>query len=250
MGIITKVVLPSEELQPLVDSFWMLYNPLPESKEAVIVPDGRIDLMFSVAPNEPFHVTLMGLATGADQAAIHPGTRIFAASFNPLATEYIFENSIAPLLNSAQQMPDQYWDLNENDLEDFDLFCEKAAQKIEAIAAKHKTDSRKLKLFDKLFSSQGAATVQELADTAHWSSRQINRYFNQQYGLSLKAYCNIIRFRSSLHQLKQGKLFPEANFADQSHFIKQIKKLSGVSPKKLAQNQNDRFVQFSALPWK
>jgi AraC-like DNA-binding protein len=90
--------------------------------------------------------------------------------------------------------------------------------------------------------------VKALSEKAYWSSRQINRYFNQQFGLSLKAYCNILRFRAALQQIREGKLFPEENFADQTHFIKEIKKFSGVAPKELSQNRNGRFILLSALP--
>jgi AraC-like DNA-binding protein len=90
-------------------------------------------------------------------------------------------------------------------------------------------------------------TVTELSEKVSWSSRQINRYFNQQFGLSLKAYCGILRFRASFPNIKEGKLFPEQNFSDQSHFIKEVRKLAGVSPKELMKNKNDRFIQFSAL---
>lgn len=75
----------------------------------------------------------------------------------------------------------------------------------------------------------------------------MNRYFNQTFGLSLKAYCNILRFRASIEHIKQGKLFPELNFSDQAHFIKEVKKLSGVVPKELSKNENDRFIQLSTL---
>ena len=102
-------------------------------------------------------------------------------------------------------------------------------------------------MFDFIYSSNGEITVKELSEKVFWSSRQINRYFNQQFGLSLKTYCNILRFRSSFEHIKQGKLFPQQNFADQSHFIKEIKRLAGVLPKELRKNENDRFIQFSTL---
>src|SRR5690606_27153327 len=100
-------------------------------------------------------------------------------------------------------------------------------------------DGRKQKLFNLVYASNGSLTVNELADSVGWSNRQINRYFNQQFGISLKAYCNILRFRASLLQIRDGKLFPEQNFSDQTHFIKEIKKFSGVVPKQLFKNQND-----------
>ena len=111
-------------------------------------------------------------------------------------------------------------------------------------------DERKRKLFELIFAGNGEISVKELSEKIFWSARQINQYFNQQLGLSLKAYCNILRFQASLQDIKEGKLFPQLNFYDQSHFIKATRKLSGVSPKVLKQNQNDRFIQFSMLKQK
>jgi len=105
-------------------------------------------------------------------------------------------------------------------------------------------DERKRNLFELIFTTNGEISVKELSERIFWSERQINRYFNQQFGLSLKTYCNILRFQASLLHIKQGELYPQLNFADQSHFIKEIKKLSGVSPKELHKNENDRFLQF------
>ena len=90
-------------------------------------------------------------------------------------------------------------------------------------------------------------SVQELSENVFWSARQINRYFNQQFGISLKAYCNILRFGSSFKDISEGRLFPEENFTDQNHFIKEIKKYSGVTPKELSKNKDDRFMDIVAI---
>jgi len=150
-------------------------------------------------------------------------------------------------LNGAKNLPVDFWGFGIDDLTDFDHFCKKASRKIQE-NLKEMPDDRKRKLFDLIYSSNGSMSVRELSEKVFWSSRQINRYFNQQYGVSLKSYCNILRFRASLQQIRDGRLFPEQNFADQTHFIKQIKKFSGVVPKELSINKNDRFVLLSALP--
>jgi AraC-like DNA-binding protein len=98
---------------------------------------------------------------------------------------------------------------------------------------KEKIDARKQKLFELIYDSAGSMTVKELSEKVYWTSRQINRYFNQQFGISLKAYCNILRFRASFGHIKEGRLFPEQNFSDQAHFIKEVRKLSGVAPREL-----------------
>jgi AraC-like DNA-binding protein len=242
-----KYIKPDKSLADFVESFWYLKNHSNSDKEVVILPDGRIDLFFTQSDTEPFHVALLGIDTQAEQATITPNWHTFAISFKPIAIAYIFRDTVPYLLENVQTMPTDFWDFSQDDLNDFDLFCEKATQKIKSLLPKE-VDERKRKLFELIYSSNGEMTVEELSAKVFWSSRQINRYFNQQFGLSLKAYCNIIRFRASFEHIKEGKLFPQQNFADQSHFIKEVKKLSGVSLKNLKQNKNDRFIQFSLLP--
>jgi AraC-like DNA-binding protein len=170
-------------------------------------------------------------------------TNFFSVSFNPLAVEYILNLSVAAILNSGKILEKNFWDFNIDDLNDFDAFCHKLSKKIHSLIPKA-IDERKRKLFELIFTANGEISIKELSAQIIWSERQINRYFNQYFGLSLKAYCNILRFQASLPHIKEGKLLPQLNFTDQSHFIKEVKKLSGVSPKELFKNENDRFLQF------
>jgi AraC-like DNA-binding protein len=210
------------------------------------MPDGRIDLFFLRSASEPFQVALVGLETAPEQRTIPPQTLAFVISFRPLAVEYILETSIADLLNSAKDLPDDFWNFSADDLEDFDAFQEKALMEISRRLPKQ-MDERKRDLFRLIYASNGEMSVKELSEKVFWTSRQINRYFNRQLGLSLKAYCNILRFRTSVEHIAKGKLFPELDFADQTHFIREIKKFSGVAPKELSKNKNDRFVLLSVL---
>jgi len=237
---------PDESLADFVESMGTFHNAADEAKEVVILPDGRIDLFFWQSASEPFQVILVGLETFPEKRSIPPHTRTFVISFKPLAIEYILQTSIADSLNSAKNLPNHFWDFHGSDLEDFDNFYRKASQKLKTLLP-HKMDERKRKLFDLIYASKGEMSVKELSENVGWSSRQINRYFNQQFGLSLKAYCTILRFRASLEHIAHGKLFPELNFTDQNHFIKEIKKFSGVVPKELSENKNDRFILLSVL---
>lgn len=241
-----KFIEPEESLADFVESIGVFHNPANEPRDVVVLPDGRIDLFFSRSATEPFHVTLMGLETEPEQRSVTPQTLNFAISFKPLAVEYILQTSIADFLNSAQNYPNDFWGFNDTDLNDFDAFYKKISDKVKTLIPKE-IDERKRKLFNLIYESKGEMTVQELSQSVLWSSRQINRYFNQYLGLSLKSYCNILRFRKSLEHVAKGKLFPELNFTDQNHFIKEIKKFSGVVPKELSKNKDDRFVLLSLL---
>jgi AraC-like DNA-binding protein len=195
---------------------------------------------------QPLQVLLIGLETFPEQRIVPPHSGAFVVSFKPLAVEYILHTSIAAILNSAKNLPDDFWNLSAAELDNFDAFYHKVTRHITALLPAQ-VDNRKVKLFDLIYASNGEMSVAQLSAEAGWSSRQINRYFNTQLGLSLKAYCNILRFRRSLNHIAQGKLSPDLNFTDQAHFIKTIKKFAGVVPKELLKNHNDRFVLLSTL---
>jgi AraC-like DNA-binding protein len=244
-----KTQNPSRTISDFVESFWMLSNQSGEHKEVVVLPDGRIDLFLTKSENTPFSIKLLGLGQSPVQTTIPPNCVIYSISFNPISVEYLFKKSISSIINQAEKLESSFWNFAETDIDSFEEFCVKANSEIHS-RLPVSIDQRKVRLFELIYSSKGAMAVDEMSKSVAWSSRQINRYFNSRFGISLKAYCSIIRFRSSFNHLKKGKLFPEESFSDQPHFIKEVKKLSGFNPKVLAENKNDRFIQFSAIPRK
>lgn len=239
--------LPPAQLVNYVERFWMLGNQSGEEQSIVVFPDGRVDILFCISSKEPYYVVLLGIDSEPSQNIIEPGRIIFAISFKLLAIEYILHTKVSLLLNHGSYLPSDFWGITADDLNDFESFCNKVSARMITLIPDN-IDDRKRKLFELVYSFNGSITVKELSDQVYWSSRQINRYFNQQFGISLKRYCNILRFRASFQHIKEGKLFPEQNFADQAHFIREVKKFSGVAPKDLSKNINDRFIQFSTLP--
>ncbi|MNK96251.1 hypothetical protein D3C87_1165210 [compost metagenome] len=241
-----KIIQPDQTLSDFVDSFWFLRNTSASDKETTELPDGRIDLILFQSATEPFRIALLGLGTAHNQTIIPANTVMFVISFKLLAVEYIFQEPIADLVNKGKLMVADFWNFYAGDLTDFESFYKKASLKITSLLPAE-IDERKRRLFELIYATKGSVTVKELSEKVFWTSRQINRYFNQQYGISLKTYCNILRFRASLDHIAAGERFPGENFFDQTHFIKEIKKFSGVIPKKLSQNENDRFILLSAL---
>ncbi len=235
-----------EKYFPWVESVWMVENGGTEKKPLIILPDGRIDIHFFRAPRKPLHISLAGIDTQPSSAEIYPGARVFGVGLFPLAAEYLLEMPLGDLINGRAQLTNGFWSTNDDDTSSFERFQQRILQQFDLLEPRD-IDPRKLKMFTALHQSQGQISVAELADHCHWSTRQINRYFNQWLGLSVKTYSSILRFRASFPTLKSGKLFPESDFVDQSHFIKEIKKYSGHTPKQLSQNHDDRFIQLSIL---
>lgn len=233
---------PDKSISDFVYCFSSIQN-LSGIDQGVIIPNGRIDLSFYKTSDGQFHISLLGLETKPKMTPGQSISTFFAINFNPLAVEYVLGHSVADILDKGKSLPDDFWGFSIDDLDDFEGFCEKATRKIQSLLPKE-IDERKRKLFALVFQTNGEIAVKELSAKVAWGARQINQYFNQQFGISLKTYCSILRFQASLSHIKAGKLFPQLNYYDQSHFIKEIKRLSGASPKELFKNENRRFLQF------
>lgn len=237
---------PSPRLTAMVESFWMLKNHSDKIDEGIIIPDGKIDLFLLMEENNSFQIFISGVCVKPILKPPYPNSTMFAISFYPLAAEYIFKQPFDKLRNQTLVLPNDYLGFSKNDLSDFGNFYTKACKIFEK-QFENEIDVRKKKLFEHIYRSKGETTVEELSNKVIWSSRQMNRYFHHWFGIPLKSYINIIRFSNSLKQLKLGIFYPELNYVDQSHFIRQVKKFSGVKPTILNKNENDRFIQLSVL---
>jgi len=237
---------PEKEFSDYVKCFWSLENNSDESVPVTILPDGYFDILFVSVDREPFRPSIIGLATIQTTFEVPGKSRTFAVSFKLPAVEYILRTKIGLLVDGWNYLPHDYWCLTSPDFYDIDRFA-KAATTAMSLSRVAKTDGRKLALFDKIYKTDGAVMIEQLSESICWGSRQINRYFQNNFGLSLKKYCNILRFRASFNHLHNGQLFPEQGYFDQPHFIKEVHKFSGTSPRHLAVNKKDRFIQLSTL---
>ncbi|WP_207513807.1 helix-turn-helix domain-containing protein [Longitalea luteola] len=236
-------------LTNFIQSFWE-YETFDTEVEHTIIPDGYFDLIAAFEDGILSRVNLTGVWTKPINVSIPTSTKLFAIRFKLLATEYLFQHEIRSLLNTRKNLPLQFWNIDEYQRNDFERFTLEITNRLE-YSIKHlkEIDNRKLKLFDLVYNKQ-ILSVDELADKVFWSSRQINRYFNSQFGFSLKTFLNIVRCNASYHEIAKGNLFPDNNFFDQSHFIKEIRKFTGTTPRELFKNQNVRFLQLTTKSYR
>src|SRR6478752_10686738 len=246
MKLTIKSALPDISISHFVHSFWMLENTTGKDIPSTVLPNGMVDLILIKTNSQNWEIVVRGVDTLPSQVTIAANTKMFSIGLKLLAVEYLLGDSIKDVLNEGRNMTNDFWLFDQKDLSSLKSFCKKATQKIKTISSED-IDSRKKKLFDFIYGSNGSMTVKELSEKVYWSSRQINRYFNQQFGISLKVYCNILRFGASFKHISEGKLFPEQKFTDQNHFIKEIKKYAGVTPKELSKNKNGQFIDITAI---
>ncbi len=108
-----------------------------------------------------------------------------------------------------------------------------------------KTKDKKEILFvevvEKLYKNPKEQVVTDIAKKFGYNERHLYRVFKMNYGISPKVLLNILRLHLCLTLIleKNMKLIDIANlcgFYDQSHFIREIKKYTGISPLKIIED--------------
>lgn len=245
--MIYKEFQSDKQLADFVKCYWWFENSA-ERHDFTILPDGCFDLLIHFENNIQIEISLTGLWTKQVEVPIEPNTQIFGIRFKLLAVDYIFHQNIAAFCDSEQKLQNDFWQIDENNFSDLEKTIDIFNKIMLSVLGKQKgIDPKKQGLFNLLYETNGELTIEKYSQQVFWSSRQMNRYFTERFGLSLKSYCNILKCFASFKHLKNGKLYPEKNYFDQSHFIKAVKKHTGNSPSELFENKNDRFLQLTTL---
>jgi len=233
-------------LNAFVKYFWR-YEHSGEDTEYTILPDACFDLVVDFENNELENIYLTGIWTKPIKLTVTKGATLLAVRFKIIAAEYLLNREIKSLLNGMTILSKDFWNIHLAQSTAFEQFSSDLSKRMIGILNEHpEIDNRKLKLFNLIYCEQ-FQSVKELSENTGWSNRQINRYFNQYFGFPLKTLLNMVRCNASYPNIVDGKLYPEKEYADQAHYIKEIKKYTKSSPGQLYKNENDRFLQLSAF---
>ena len=102
----------------------------------------------------------------------------------------------------------------------------------------------------------GAINVRTLVEHLDISERQFERRFCQTVGISPLSYIRVRRFNEAMRLMKTGKyntlteVAYALNFHDQSHFIRDIKMFTGITPKSLSQRVDDFYHNQAGYSYK
>ncbi|MCW3787096.1 helix-turn-helix domain-containing protein [Plebeiibacterium sediminum] len=237
---------PGGVLNQYVECFWEYKNTGCEKKHTII-PDGHFEVIAEYESETHSKLYLTGIWTEPKNVIVPENGKVFGIRFKLLAAEFLFPYQIRKLLNKSLHIQQPRCNRETYTKNNFEFFISNATACLKEDIHKihsNNIDIRKLRLFELIYNKKNYS-VEELSQKVGWSSRQINRYFNNQFGLSLKEYLKILRCKNSYQEISNGILSPQKDFYDQSHFIKEIKKYTGTTPKSLYQNKNDRFLQLS-----
>lgn len=105
-----------------------------------------------------------------------------------------------------------------------------------------------------LHNNVGRVTVKYLFECLNLSERQFEKRFSQTVGLTPQFYIRVKRFNEVIRLMQTGQfenltdIAHRLNFYDQSHFVRDIKALSGVTPTSLFECYGKKSLSKAGLP--
>ena len=101
-----------------------------------------------------------------------------------------------------------------------------------------------------IIQNSGNISSQEISKKVFYSSRHLNRLFNQYLGLSMNSFSRLVRINKSIKLLNNNKtslmsICNELGFYDIPHFIKDFKIVCGITPQKYRANMSDFYSEIA-----
>ncbi len=244
-GVSYLEILPAAGLQDIIYCYWQLKTSRPLSDPFIyrVVADGCIDIFFEL--NNPQDNFVMGFCKKftefpLDNSFHYVGIRFLPTMFPQIfkinATELSdrFENLINVVPNTAVFIADHFHSY---------LTIEEIKTTLDNYflnLLSHTTfdnDNRLYEAIQIILKASGVVDIEQDLNTGI-SQRQLRRLFEFYIGDTAKTFAKIVRFQNILRakpssqSLRQNKLFFDAGYYDQAHFIKEFKNFYGVTPGK------------------
>ena len=245
-SVIYEEAKPVASLQDYIYCYWRLHTPKPLSAPFTyrVVSDGCIDILFAQNSSEDIFVT--GFSTQYLEYELGRSFDYLGIRFLPNGFPALFDHSASALTNEFLPLKDVIPEFQEqlNPLLHKVMALDQAVNLFNTLfqrlltnrAKPPQIDPRLLRAMDEILRSAGKIPLNQL--DVGVSERQLRRLFDFYFGESPKTFARIIRFqnilgaRPSLESFKNNKIFYEAGYYDQAHFIKEFKAFYGVTPNK------------------
>ncbi|MGV8135624.1 MAG: DUF6597 domain-containing transcriptional factor [Mangrovibacterium sp.] len=235
---------PDERLQPFIYCYWELKSTekLLTPYQYNVVTDGCIDIFFD--RNDPFESRIMGLSNTCTEFPLTPSFHYSGIRFLPGMFPLIFRLNASELSNRVEDLENvlprasSFIKNQMNEQTDFgkvrrllDTFFLRLPGKVQFNA-----DQRFFMALKGILQTNGTLRIEKDLDTGI-SPRQLRRLFEYYIGDTAKTFSMIVRFQHILRAsaLNSGdkKLFYDAGYYDQAHFIREFSNFYGETPGKV-----------------
>ena len=217
----------------------------------LVIPDNCIDILFDCDQHKPT-ARVYGTVSSYKPVNLIASHRYFGIRFMPgVMPDYI---DLTP-----EDMPDHEYDFldvipgGENILADIAAgndFIQQIRTYHQRLAGKPLRQSSKITqyLIAESMRKNGNIKIGDLEKEIGYSSRNIYRIFLNDTGVGLKLFSRFLRMQIAINMISHGRhvsltsIATELGFSDQSHFIKDFKSLTGISPRKMKSQLSDNVL--------
>ncbi|MBD0787354.1 AraC family transcriptional regulator [Vibrio sp. Y2-5] len=203
------------------------------------IPDGCVDLLFDCDSDSPVGL-VCGTTLEATEVAFNQNHRYFGMRFVPGFIPDFIEISAPELTNKQCNIVDVV--MNSQDLVEqivsassFQEQVQIAKQFMQGKQGRKPTNLTH-QVAAKICHEKGNIQVQDLEAFTGYCSRTLQRQFRADLGLTPKAFCRAIRCQSAIYDINHldkiafSDLAFNLGFSDQSHFLREFKKLVSATP--------------------
>lgn len=259
--------LPSPKLHPFIKCFWQLEGNATDTKEELIVPDGKMELIFQLGdifeqsrstPDVKGCATIVGQLTKSIMIKPTGSIGLFGVRFTPQGFTAIFEERSDFLLDKEVFISDL--DSKGSEIEKKILLSKSFPTRVKIIEdflITHLDKSRVSDLNTRigsriLLESPSEDQIFKTAKEMKISLRQFERQFKTQVGVSPSYFIKIARLQKAIKtklahpEMTLALVAAESGYYDQSHFSRDCKEITGLGPKTYFMQEHNMTNFFSA----
>ena len=211
----------------------------PYTEQVLAIPDGCVDILFDCDECRPT-AKVCGTTLEATNAEFIHNHRYFGVRFAPGLTPDFLQASANELIEHQLNLLDvaPIASIIFEQIIRCSVFADQVAifEKFYVNQCARKSSTLTLFAVNEIFVHKGNIQIQDLAESTGCSTRTIQRQFLADMGMSPKAFSRIIRCQSAVYDLNHSinvtfaDLAFDLGFSDQSHFLREFKKLVSVTP--------------------
>jgi len=254
---------PHPDLESLISCYWTLEVPKTDATQRQrIIPDGTIEMAFILGDDIKRYTSedsfilqprAMVLGHTIDPFYIEPTGYVdtFAIRFYPYGFANFVTVPIKALANTETPLAQLFDEKTAKKLEQDIILAADTNQRIKIIESfllsklneQTMVDNIVKTTLDTLFATKGSTPISKILKEDLSKRRQLERMFVKQVGVSPKQLGKLIRLQSALKAMLSEEeslthIAYQNDYYDQSHFIKDFKEFTGVSPKEFLGNEN------------
>lgn len=241
-----RSLAPHQSLATYIDAYWTLKSSEEEATE-VVLPDGCIDIIFNfgaVCKTDDGHILmdcdkvyLVGAMTSFKKTLILPGANITGIRFKPSMFLNFYQYS------SLHEIADKTLEFDKHLAPDLFKTLKGSATYLDHFFTgklRHKIERATSAIISDIQIQKGRLEVKQLAERHCITSRQLERTFRREIGISPKDFIMTVRNQSVLAAIKERnaettflEIALDYGYYDHAHLTNEIKKFTGKVPSEL-----------------